>query len=40
MNRHLIAIEVSVESDTDQGMDLDSTAVDEHWLECLNTQSM
>ena len=40
VNRHLVAIEVSVISGTHQWVQLDSLTFDQYWLECLNTQTV
>ena len=37
---HLVAVEVSVEGRADQRMHLDSRAVDQHRLECLNAKTV
>src|SRR5262249_10178072 len=36
--RHLVAVEVGVECRTDQRMDLDGLALDQHWLKRLNAE--
>ena len=40
VNRHLVAIEVSVVSGTNQWVQLDSLAFNQHRFECLNTQTV
>ncbi len=40
MNRHLVTVKISVKSRADQGMNLNGTAIDEHRLKGLNTQSV
>ena len=40
MNCHLVAIKVGVKSVTDQWVQLNRFSFDEHWLECLDTQTV
>jgi len=37
MDSHLVAIKVGIEGGTNQGVKLNSLALDKHGLECLNT---
>jgi len=40
VNCHLVSIKISIESSTYHRVQLDSAAVNQYRLECLNTQSM
>ena len=40
MDSHLVAIKVGVEGRADQRMNLDSAAVDQHRLKCLNAETV
>ena len=40
MNRHLVAVEVGVESSTDKRMKLDGLTFDQNRLECLNAEAV
>src|SRR5450830_1467924 len=40
MYRHLVTVEVGVESGADQRMDTDSLTLDEHRFECLDAQAV
>ncbi len=40
MNGHLVTVEISVESGSDQRVKLDSAAFDQDWFEGLDTQAM
>jgi hypothetical protein len=40
MNRHLIAVEVSIERGTNKRMKLDCLAFDKNWFKGLNTQAV
>ena len=40
MYRHLVTVKISIEGSANQRMELDSTAIDEHWLKSLDAQSV
>jgi hypothetical protein len=40
VNRHLVTIKVSIEGGAYQGMNLDGTTINEHWLKGLDAKSV